>query len=39
VRAELNSPGFAHGERAGAAFQALVQRIHGMLFGDDRNTD
>jgi NitT/TauT family transport system ATP-binding protein len=39
VRAELNSPGFAHGERAGSAFQALVQRIHGMLFGDDRNTD
>jgi NitT/TauT family transport system ATP-binding protein len=34
VRAELNSPGFAHGERAGPAFQALVQRIHGMLFGD-----
>jgi len=39
VRAELNSPGFAHGERAGSAFQTLVQRIHGMLFGDDRNTD
>jgi NitT/TauT family transport system ATP-binding protein len=37
VRAELNSPGFAHGERASPAFQALVQRIHGMLFGDDQD--
>jgi NitT/TauT family transport system ATP-binding protein len=34
VRAELNSPGFAHDERAGAAFQTLIRRIDGMLFGD-----
>jgi NitT/TauT family transport system ATP-binding protein len=35
VRAELNSPGFAHDERSGAAFQALILRISGMLFGPD----
>jgi NitT/TauT family transport system ATP-binding protein len=35
VRAELNSPGFAHDNRSGAAFQALVRRIDGMLFGDN----
>jgi NitT/TauT family transport system ATP-binding protein len=34
VRAELNSPGFAHGARASAAFQELVQKISHMLFGD-----
>ena len=34
VRAELNSPGFAHDTRSGAAFQELVQKISHMLFGD-----
>src|SRR5262245_2814968 len=34
VRAELNSPGFSYDERGGAAFQALVRRISGMLFGE-----
>ena len=34
VRAELNSPGFAHDARGGAAFTALVQKIDHMLFGD-----
>jgi len=34
VRAELNSPGFAHDARGGAAFQELVQKISHMLFGD-----
>ncbi|MGE5539229.1 MAG: ABC transporter ATP-binding protein [Gemmatimonas sp.] len=38
VRAELNSPGFAHDARTGAAFQALVQRIDHMLFGDESRT-
>jgi len=37
VRAELNSPGFAHDARAGLAFQNLVNHISGMLFGDDSN--
>jgi NitT/TauT family transport system ATP-binding protein len=37
VRAELNSPGFAHDARTGAAFQQLVQRIDHMLFGDNRS--
>jgi NitT/TauT family transport system ATP-binding protein len=39
VRAELNSPGFAHLERAGLEFQALVKRINGMLFGDTKPGD
>ena len=34
VRAELNSPGFAYDSRSGAEFQALVQKISFMLFGD-----
>ena len=34
VRAELNSPGFAHDARSGAAFHELTQKIHHMLFGD-----
>jgi NitT/TauT family transport system ATP-binding protein len=34
VRAELNSPGFAHDARSGAAFHELVQKISHMLFGD-----
>ena len=34
VRAELNSPGFAHDARSGADFQELVQKISHMLFGD-----
>jgi NitT/TauT family transport system ATP-binding protein len=34
VRAELNSPGFAPDARSGLAFQNLVNRISGMLFGD-----
>jgi NitT/TauT family transport system ATP-binding protein len=38
VRAELNSPGFSLDARSGAAFHALVQRIDGMLFGDDNRT-
>ena len=36
VRAELNSPGFALEARNGPAFQALVHRIDGMLFGSGR---
>jgi NitT/TauT family transport system ATP-binding protein len=34
VRAELNSPGFAHDARSGLAFQKLVNHISGMLFGE-----
>jgi len=34
VRAELNSPGFAHDARGSVEFQALVQKISTMLFGD-----
>jgi NitT/TauT family transport system ATP-binding protein len=34
VRAELNSPGFAHDARGGAVFTELVQKISNMLFGD-----
>ena len=34
VRAELNSPGFAHDARSSAAFQDLVHKISHMLFGD-----
>jgi NitT/TauT family transport system ATP-binding protein len=34
VRAELNSPGFAHDARSGEAFHELVQKISHMLFGD-----
>ena len=34
VRAELNSPGFAHDARGGVAFTELVQKISAMLFGD-----
>ena len=34
VRAELNSPGFAHDDRSGAAFHELTHKIHHMLFGD-----
>jgi NitT/TauT family transport system ATP-binding protein len=34
VRAELNSPGFAHDARSSLAFQNLVNHINGMLFGD-----
>jgi len=32
VRAELNSPGFAHASRDGPEFQGLVKRISAMLF-------
>jgi NitT/TauT family transport system ATP-binding protein len=35
VRAELNSPGFAHDARSSLAFQNLVNHISGMLFGED----
>jgi NitT/TauT family transport system ATP-binding protein len=35
VRAELNSPGFAHDARSSLAFQSLVNHISGMLFGED----
>lgn len=34
VRAELNSPGFAHDGRSGLAFQNLVNHISGMLFSE-----
>lgn len=34
VRAELNSPGFAHDARSSLAFQNLVNHINGMLLGD-----
>jgi NitT/TauT family transport system ATP-binding protein len=34
VRAELNSPGFAHDARSSLAFQKLVNHISGMLFGE-----
>jgi NitT/TauT family transport system ATP-binding protein len=34
VRAELNSPGFAHDARSSLAFQNLVNHISGMLFGE-----
>jgi NitT/TauT family transport system ATP-binding protein len=34
VRAELNSPGFAHDARSSSAFQKLVNHISSMLFGD-----
>lgn len=34
VRAELNSPGFAHDARSSLAFQTLVNHINGMLFGE-----
>jgi NitT/TauT family transport system ATP-binding protein len=37
VRAELNSPGFAHDARAGHVFQNLVDRISSMLLADDGN--
>jgi NitT/TauT family transport system ATP-binding protein len=33
VRAELNSPGFGHAERAGLEFHNLVERISAMLLG------
>jgi NitT/TauT family transport system ATP-binding protein len=36
VRAELNSPGFSVEARNGPAFQTLVHRIDGMLFGGGR---
>jgi NitT/TauT family transport system ATP-binding protein len=36
VRAELNSPGFAHDARSSLAFQDLVNHIGGMLFGEER---
>jgi NitT/TauT family transport system ATP-binding protein len=40
VRAELNSPGFAHDARSSLAFQNLVNHISGMLFGEsDRVVD
>jgi NitT/TauT family transport system ATP-binding protein len=35
VRAELNSPGFPHAERAGVEFQGLVRRISAMLLHDE----
>jgi NitT/TauT family transport system ATP-binding protein len=35
VRAELNSPGFAHDARSSLAFQNLVNHISGMLFGEE----
>jgi NitT/TauT family transport system ATP-binding protein len=34
VRAELNSPGFAHDARSSLAFQNLVNHISSMLFGE-----
>jgi NitT/TauT family transport system ATP-binding protein len=34
VRAELNSPGFAHDARSGLAFQNLVNHISEMLLGN-----
>jgi NitT/TauT family transport system ATP-binding protein len=34
VRAELNSPGFSYDARGSAEFQALVQKISTMLFGN-----
>jgi NitT/TauT family transport system ATP-binding protein len=34
VRAELNSPGFAHDARSSLGFQNLVNYISGMLFGE-----
>jgi NitT/TauT family transport system ATP-binding protein len=34
VRAELNSPGFAHDARSGLAFQNLVNHISTMLLGN-----
>jgi NitT/TauT family transport system ATP-binding protein len=34
VRAELNSPGFAHDARSSLGFQNLVNHISGMLFGE-----
>ena len=39
VRAELNSPGFAHDARTGLAFQNLVNHISGMLFGGNDKID
>jgi NitT/TauT family transport system ATP-binding protein len=39
VRAELNSPGFAHDARSSLAFQNLVNHIGGMLFGAERKQD
>jgi NitT/TauT family transport system ATP-binding protein len=39
VRAELNSPGFAHDARSSLAFQNLVNHISGMLFGEDGTRD
>jgi NitT/TauT family transport system ATP-binding protein len=39
VRAELNSPGFAHDARSSSAFQNLVNHISGMLFSDDGTRD
>jgi NitT/TauT family transport system ATP-binding protein len=39
VRAELNSPGFAHDARTGLAFQNLVHHISGMLFGGNDKID
>jgi NitT/TauT family transport system ATP-binding protein len=38
VRAELNSPGFPHAERAGIEFQNLVRRISSMLLHDEHQT-
>ena len=39
VRAELNSPGFAHDARTGLACQNLVNHISGMLFGGNDKID
>jgi NitT/TauT family transport system ATP-binding protein len=39
VRAELNSPGFAHDARSSLAFQNLVNHISGMLFGEAGTRD
>jgi len=38
VRAELNSPGFAHDQRSGLAFQNLVNHIGDMLLGEGRKS-